>query len=136
MSQILIDSGAFLAMLDARDKYHPRAQEFLSNNQDATFLITTAIFAETMTLIKARLGAKPAIMLGERIFISTMFQLASLPENEQQIIWTIFKRYDDKDWSYADCSILAAAQHLQISSVFSFDHHIDQMSELRRVPIF
>ncbi len=123
-------------MLDARDKYHVQAEAFILENNEATFLISEPIFAETMTLVKARLGTKPAIMLGERIFISAMFQLVSLPENEQQAIWSIFRRYDDKDWSYADCSILAVAQHLNISSVFSFDHHIEQMAELKRVPSF
>lgn len=134
MSQFLIDSGAFLAMLDVRDKYHTPAQTFISSQSNAIFLIPEAIFAETMTLVKARLGAKPAIMLGERIFVSTMFKLVTLPESENLAIWAIFKQYDDKAWSYADCSILATSQYLQIASVFSFDHHIEQMAGLKRVP--
>ncbi len=134
MSQILIDSGAFLAMLDARDKYHTSAQAFVSAHSNTTFFIPEAIFSETMTLVKARPGAKPAIMLGERIFVSTMFKLISLPESEKPAIWAIFKQYDDKAWSYADCSILAISRHLQIASVFSFDHHIEQMADLKRVP--
>ena len=134
MSQFLIDSGAFLAMLDARDKYHADAQIFIAANENALFVTPDTIFSETMTLVKARLGAKAAILLGERIFRSPRFQIAHLSESDHQAIWNIFKQYDDKAWSYADCSLLVMARHMQITSVFSFDHHISQMAELKRVP--
>ena len=134
MTQYIIDSGAFLAMLDARDKYHEPAPTFISANNAATFFIPETIFVETMTLVKSRLGAKAAVSLGERIFISSLFQIVSLPEDRKQVIWSIFKQYSDKQWSYADCAILAMARYLQVTAVFSFDHHIDQMAELTRVP--
>ena len=134
MSKFIIDSSAFLAMLDAKDKYHHQAQSFLSKNNNALFCVPVPIFAETMTLVKARLGSKAAISLGESIFISPLFQLVALPEDEIQTIWIIFKKYDDKGWSYADCSILAVAQYVQIDTIFSFDHHIEQMVNLHRVP--
>lgn len=134
MSRFIIDSGAFLALLDARDKYHSAAQVFTEANEDATFIIPGTIFAETLTLVKGRLGAKPAILLGERILRSPRFQLVHLSDNDHQATWDIFKQYDDKSWSYADCSLLAMARRLQITSIFSFDHHISQMAELKRVP--
>lgn len=134
MTEILIDSGAFLAMLDARDKYHSDAQIFIAAHESESFVIPDTIFAETMTLVKARLGAKAAILLGERIFLSPRFQLVRLSDSDHQAVWNIFKQYDDKAWSYADCSLLAMAHRMQITSVFSFDHHISQMAELTRVP--
>jgi uncharacterized protein len=57
-----------------------------------------------------------------------------LTDEERQAIWSIFSRYRDKAWSYADCSLLALAQQMQIMTVFSFDHHIDQMAQLTRIP--
>jgi predicted nucleic acid-binding protein len=48
--------------------------------------------------------------------------------------WEIFSRFHDKDWGYADCAILAVAREMDVSSVFSFDHHISQMVELTRLP--
>lgn len=49
MSSLLIDSGAFLAMMDGRDKYHTDAQAFIAANEDALFVIPDTIFGETMT---------------------------------------------------------------------------------------
>lgn len=134
MSQFLIDSGAFLALLDTRDKFHANAKQFAQANRGATFFIPEFIFAEAMTLVKSRLGAKAAIQLGEQIQESDQFHLVYLTDEERHAIWTLFSRYDDKDWSYADCSLLALAQRVQITAVFSFDRHISQMAQLTRVP--
>ncbi len=134
MSQFIIDSGAFLALLDARDKYHPAAAQFIQNHQGASFNIPELIFSETLTLVKARLGAKPAIALGERIQKSNQFQIALITEIDRQLTWEIFRQFDDKGWSFADCSILAIARRLQVFQIFSFDHHITQMNEVVRVP--
>jgi uncharacterized protein len=134
MNQFLIDSGAFLALLDTRDKFHANAKQFAQANRAATFFIPEFIFAETMTLVKGRLGAKAAIQLGEQIQKSDQFRLVYLTDEERQAIWNLFSRYSDKDWSYADCSLLALAQRVQITAVFSFDRHISQMAQLTRVP--
>jgi len=134
MTRFLIDSGALLAMLDARDKYHTDADAFIKAHVDAIFYMPDTIFAETMTLVKARLGTEAAIKLGESIRQSTQFIIVPLADADREATWEIFSGYKDKAWSYADCSILATARRLQINTVFSFDHHIDQMAEVMRRP--
>ena len=44
------------------------------------------------------------------------------------------QKYDDKDWSYTDCALLALAEHLKISEVFAFDEDFDQMPGMTRYP--
>ncbi|MBK6326947.1 MAG: type II toxin-antitoxin system VapC family toxin [Chloroflexi bacterium] len=134
MPQFIIDSGAFLALLNAKDRFHPVAKQFALANREAVFFIPEFIFAETMTLIKARLGSRQAIQLGESIQASAQFQLVPLTDDMRQVIWSLFSRYADKDWSYPDCSLLALAQQMGVTAVFSFDHHIEQMAGLTRVP--
>ena len=58
MTRVLIDSGAFLAMVDATDRHHAEAAAFLRAEAGATFYVADTVFAETMVLTKARLGAK------------------------------------------------------------------------------
>jgi hypothetical protein len=41
-----------------------------------------------------------------------------------------FQMYDDKFWSYTDCSILVMSQKLGIPEIFAFDEHIRQMKGL------
>lgn len=84
-----------------------------------------------MTLLRARGYSKLAVQFREALLASEIFTLRfSTPELESAT-FDIFRRYADKEWSYPDCALLAAANMLNISAVFSFDHHIDQMGLLR-----
>jgi predicted nucleic acid-binding protein len=132
--KVLADSGALLAMVDAKDGHHRAAARFVQNNPSAMFYLPELIFAETMILVKARLGAKAAVELGFRIRQSSHFQIVYPTMEERQMVWKIFSRYTDKDWSYADCSLLALARRLNVFEVFAFDRHIGQMPELNRLP--
>jgi predicted nucleic acid-binding protein len=134
MKQLLIDLSALLAMIDARDKYHPAAATFVRANMTASFYLPETIFVETMVLTKARLGSKSAIELGDRLMNSSHFLIVYLTTEDRRTTWDIFRRYTDKEWSYVDCSILAVARRNQVTDVFTFDHHFEQMVELTRVP--
>lgn len=134
MISLMIDSGALLALIDRRDQHHVAAAQFFHAQNAASYVVPETIFAETMTLTKARLGARAAITLGERMMQSRSFSLVVLSEVDRQHTWNIFTRYSDKAWSYVDCSVLAVARRLQITTVFAFDQHFDQMAELRRLP--
>ena len=130
----LVDSGALLAMCDAEDQHHTAAAAFVRSNIASTFYVPDTVFVETMVLVKARLGARSAVDLGNQIMQNPRFVIVFLTTEDRQMTWNIFSRYTDKQWSYVDCSILAVARRLQIAQVFAFDHHFDQMAELTRVP--
>ena len=134
MTLYLIDSGALLAMIDVSDTHHLTAARFAKANKSATFYLPDTVFSETMVLVKARLGAEPAVELGGRIMNSSHFQVVDLTAEDHRLTWEIFSGYIDKDWSYVDCSIMAVARRLSVSKIFAFDRHFDQMSGLTRVP--
>lgn len=75
MQHFIVDSGALLAMVDKRDKYHQQAAEFVGEQVEALYYLPELIFAEVMTLVKARLGAIAAVELGSRIRESKMFEV-------------------------------------------------------------
>ena len=67
MQTLLIDSGALLAMIDAGDKHYAPAAAFARSHTPTIFYLPETVFIETMVLVKARLGAQPAIDLGARL---------------------------------------------------------------------
>jgi predicted nucleic acid-binding protein len=132
--QILVDSGALLAMVDSRDQYASAARAFLRES-DALYLVPDTVFSEAMTLVKSRVGAAGAVSVGSRVQESTRFRLFYLEPEDHQATWRIFAHYLDKEWSYVDCSILALAQRMNITEVFAFDQHFDQMAGLGLVRV-
>lgn len=65
--QVMIDSGALLALVDRRDQHHTAAAQFVRDQHAISYVVLETIFVETMTLVKARVGGQPAITLGERL---------------------------------------------------------------------
>ncbi len=80
-----------------------------------------------MNLTKARLGPGYALALGRQLKASQAFYPLMLTDVDTQATWEIFEKYEDKPWSYVDCSVLAVAQRLGIKRGFAFDHHFEQM---------
>jgi len=134
VKQHLIDSSALLALIDPTDHYYVAAASFLRSHSSDSFYVPDTVFVETMTLVKARLGVRPAVDLGARLRTSISFALVPLTVADYEATWGIFSRYTDKEWSYVGCSIGAVARRLSVLNVFAFDHHFDQMAELARVP--
>lgn len=86
-----------------------------------------------MTLLRSRGQSHVALQFRERLIQSRIFSpLYSSPQIETAT-FQIFRSYQDKEWSYTDCALLATAKHLGATQIFSFDHHVTQMG-VSRVP--
>jgi predicted nucleic acid-binding protein len=96
-------------------------------------IVIEYILLETMTLLRARGFSVLAVQFREGLSTSQIFTLRYSTPRLEQATFDLFRRYADKKWSYADGALLATANMLNTSLIFSFDHHIDQMA-LQRVP--
>ena len=136
MSTLLIDTSALFALNYARDDYHANAVVYFKSLVGRVKpIVTEWVFIETMSLMKARLGPQYAINFGRQLKASKAFYPLILNDEDKQTTWDIFERYDDKHWSYTDCSLLAVAQRLKLQRIFTFDHHFQQMG-MEVVPSF
>ena len=128
MSTLLIDTSALHALNYARDDNHTRAVAYFKSLAGRVKpILTEWVFIETMNLTKARLGPVHAVAFGRQLKASRAFYPVILNDLDKQSTWEIFDRYDDKGWSYTDCSLLAVARRLTIRRIFAFDHHFQQM---------
>ena len=41
--------------------------------------------------------------------------------------WRLFKRYDDKEFSFVDCLCFVVMRRERLVDAFTFDHHFEQM---------
>ncbi|MHB0877211.1 MAG: type II toxin-antitoxin system VapC family toxin [Anaerolineae bacterium] len=133
--RLLVDTGAIFAFAVRSDAHHDEAVAFTvaAHTDRRSLLLCDVVFAETMTLLKARAGAAVAVRVGAQLRRSTLYQWLALGPEAEARAWALFSRYTDKEWSYTDCSILAVAQLLGLSDVFTYDRHFDQMPGINRL---
>lgn len=132
----LIDTGAIYAFVTRTDEHHEAAKRFVREwlDQDGVFILLDAVFAETMTLLKARLGSNLAVRVGRELRQNRAYAWQAVGDEGERETWAVFQRFQDKEWSYTDCALLTTARRERISTIFAFDRHFLQMPEVRRLP--
>lgn len=134
--RIIVDTGAIYAFVTRSDPHHEAAESFVRAwlERSGLFVLPDVVFAETMTLFKARLGTGIALRVGRELRRNPAYLWIPLGVEAERDTWALFQRYDDKEWSYTDCAILTLAQREKVPRVFAFDRHFDQMPDIERLP--
>lgn len=129
--RLFVDTSAFLALEDKDDRNYESAIEFRNHVRDGTtpyrmLYTTNYILDETMTLIRTQLGHTAATSFGEGINSSKLVNILWIMPEINSDAWHIFKKYNDKDFSYTDCTSFAIMEREEIESVFAYDRHFAQ----------
>ena len=127
--KILVDTGAWLALEDRSDQFHSQAIKIADSlkQKHIPWITSEYVFLETVTLIRFRVSHQAAILFGEAILQSRLVEVVEIDALLRQRTWQLFKQYNDKKFSFVDCSSFVLMQARNLKQVFSFDHHFDQM---------
>ena len=128
MKRVLVDTSAWLALSDQDDQYHRRAMVIADTLKVARtgLLISPWVFAESLTVIRFRVNHAEARRFGQAILDSRVAEFAPFDDKVFRRAWEIFKKYDDKDFSFVDCTSFATMERLKLREAFAFDHHFEQ----------
>jgi predicted nucleic acid-binding protein len=129
---IFVDSSAWYALVNARDKNHLAAKRFLEAGH--RLLTTNFVIDETITLVLVRKGYQAAVDLGEQLWSEEQARIVWLSRADQRAAWQLFKRYSDKEFSFTDCTSFVVMERLELTHAFAFDEHFDQTGQFVRVP--
>lgn len=130
---IFVDTSAWFAAVVPTDPNHSKAAQWLASNSEQ-LLTTDYVVDETLTLLRARGERQRAKLLGREFFESPIADVCFLTEEDIRKAWTVFDQYDDKSWSFTDCSSKVVMEQMSISEAFAFDHHFLQFGRVRVVP--
>lgn len=131
LHKIFIDTSALLAVFDVSDQWHSAAAKYWTSELiDATgrpkVYISDYILDEAATRIRGKVGHGKAVealdLLRKLIAVGT-FDIARIDEGRFDNALNIFRRYDDQDFSFTDCTSFAVCSELGISKAFAFDSH-------------
>ena len=130
---IFVDTGAWFAYFVRRDPDHPAAVEWMRQNREP--LVTTDfVFDELVTLLALRESRRVAVAAGDLLWTQQVADFEQVAEGDLAEAWDVFRRYQDKEWSFTDCTSKVVIARLGITEAFAFDHHFEQFGTVTRVP--
>ena len=123
MSSILVDTGAWYALMSRTDINHAKAKQFYQERvgQDS-FITTLPIVVETWALANARLGRRAAMQFWGMLR-ETGLPLITPEPPDMDRAWEISQRYPDQDFSLVDCLTFAIMERYGVEAAFTFDRH-------------
>jgi predicted nucleic acid-binding protein len=126
--RVFADTGAWCALYDRSDVHHARASAFLQElkGQKAQLVTSDYVLDESLTLLRFRAGHKEAVEFGKWVLQSSLVKLINVDEKIWQAAWEMFVRYDDKGFSFTDCTSFAIMRQLGLLNALAFDHNFEQ----------
>ena len=126
---LFVDSSAYIAYYNKRDRNHARAVSLVERIRKREFgptIIYTSdyIFDEVVTAVLLLTRNKNlAIRIGEAIRSSEITRIIKVSDDIFQEAWEMFKKYKDKLWSFTDCTSFVIMKRKGIRTAFTFDEH-------------
>ena len=133
MTRVFIDTGAFVALRNRREREHEIARATLTEliADRAQLFTSNFVFAETYTALLVRVGRNEAIEWGRRFRASEAIELVRIEQDIEDDAWQILESHDDKPWSYVDATSFALMTREDVGTAFAFDNHFTQRGLLR-----
>ena len=91
-------------------------------------------YGEMRRILGVRGERKRALLLGARFFHDDLAQIHKITNADLALAWETFEQFDDKDWSFTDCTSRVVMEQLNIKVAFAFDHHFKQFGTNQVVP--
>jgi predicted nucleic acid-binding protein len=110
---IFVDTGAWYASLVPTDPDHTIAVQWLASNR-SPLITTDYVVDETLTLLRARGEKKRALVLGARFFNHAVAEIHKITAADLVLAWKIFEQFEDKNWSFTDCTSKVVMERLNI----------------------
>lgn len=124
---IFIDTGAFFSALDHNDTFHKKSIKIWSLLNESHLITSEFILIETATLIRMRIGIKESITFINKIEKNKEIEVIKINRDLSDNGWTYFKKFNDKTYSYVDCTSYSILKERNITKIFEFDEHFIQM---------
>jgi predicted nucleic acid-binding protein len=128
MPTVLVDTAAWIALVNTRDELHSRAGQALAELRrgNVALLTTEFVLLEVANALCTSAWRAKAVKLIDgfrslpdlRIIAADTILLAEG--------WELYRGRPDKEWSLTDCTSIVILQKEHIEQVFTSDHHFKQ----------
>lgn len=125
---IFVDTVAWLALANKRDKWHSKAKEIRQEliNKNCIFWVSEYIIVEIANAFSKIDSRQSGVNLVESILKSSEMKLVWINQDLFDESWNLYKDRVDKEWSLTDCTSIAIMSGNRIGTAFTNDHHFEQ----------
>lgn len=114
---ILLDSGPLVALFDPLDAEHARCDKTLDTITER-LVTTTPVLTEAFHLLDP--GSRGAAVL-RRYIRDSGVSLWTLGDDAVFRALDLMEQYEDRPMDFADASLVAAAESLRVTTIFTLD---------------
>ena len=82
---------------------------------------------ESVTLIRCKVSHKAAVIFGESLLFSDIVTILDVSQEDRLKAWELFKKYEDKSFSFTDCTSFVLMKNSDLRRAFTFDEHFKQI---------
>jgi predicted nucleic acid-binding protein len=127
--RLFADTAAWLNLYDRREAAHTATRKAFEGlqRQRVTLYVTDYVLDETLTIIQARVDHAAAVVCGQLLLRSPAIRLVHIDAELWAEAWQMFQMYDDKDFSFTDCTSFVVMRRHKLLDAFTVDHHFEQM---------
>ncbi|MGH7490915.1 MAG: type II toxin-antitoxin system VapC family toxin [bacterium] len=137
MRQVFVDTSAWIAIADGGDFNHETAL----SHRDAIagscqLVVSNYIFDELYSLMLRNQGYQETTRFKaqlDKMIATGILEMVWVTEALAAEAWAVFEKFNvDKEWSFTDCVSYVIMKQRNITEVFAFDHHFEQMGFVRK----
>jgi predicted nucleic acid-binding protein len=122
---IFVDTGAWYALATPSDIDHERAKTFLASSTQP--LVTSDyVVDELLTLFVVRKQKSKGIEWRREVLDKDAAVIIRITDDDFANAVRIYEEFEDKEWSFTDCTSYAVMQRLNITQAFAFDSDFHQ----------
>lgn len=116
--ELLLDTGAFVALLDRDEKLHDECVATLEK-WTGPVVTTEAVLTETLYLVGPDWRAQKACL---GFILRGAFQLVPTSAKSLERVAALMERYRNVPMDFADATLVALGEDLETNKVFTLDH--------------
>ena len=128
MPTVLVDTAAWIALVNTRDELHSRADQTLTELRrgNVALLTTEFVLLEVANALCTSAWRAKAVKLIDGF--RSLPDLRIIPADTILLAagWELYRSRPDKEWSLTDCTSIVVLQKEHIEQVFTSDHHFEQ----------
>jgi predicted nucleic acid-binding protein len=122
--EVFIDAGAWAALANRRDAYHPAAMLASARIMRRRPLVTTnLVVGEAYVLTRQRVGHAAAMLFLTTIHSAVQLDVVYSTAELQAEAEVLLHQYVDHDFSLADAVSFVVMRRRNIQEAFAFDRH-------------